>query len=370
MAKYLKTKEGSLEQAVLEAVKNSPAQIAAIASNKKQSENNYIHAARMAKEKGEKTFTIGGKDYDVEEALKTEKLDPVGKEDGDIDNDGDKDASDKYLAKRRKTVAKAIKKDKKEGVKLTEADGSFKIVVNGIRNLEKADDRLLDDMDFNIQAYIEDKGAELEGEGEYKGNSVELFGEDSDMKIVQKWCKDQSQLAKATQRMIKPNMDYADLYEERADHLYVAALLVGEAKSNKAPAYAVKFLEESTLIEGYSPKEIKMAIGVASDKRYAGGNMTGAVSAIEKIKKGLSNHPQVMAVLKRQNESLVDKAARHITNMWKEAAAAKDRTEADEKCEDCGKVHEGACSESKDNSTMTGKTAAKVEVNPSENKAK
>jgi hypothetical protein len=41
-----------------------------------------------------------------------EKLDPVGKEDGDIDNDGDKDASDKYLAKRRKTVSKAIKKDK------------------------------------------------------------------------------------------------------------------------------------------------------------------------------------------------------------------------------------------------------------------
>ena len=38
-----------------------------------------------------------------------EKLDPVGKEDGDIDNDGDKDASDKYLAKRRKAVSKAIK---------------------------------------------------------------------------------------------------------------------------------------------------------------------------------------------------------------------------------------------------------------------
>ena len=45
-----------------------------------------------------------------------------------------------------------------------------------------------------------------------------------------------------------------------------------------------------------------MAIGVASDKRYAGGNMSGAVKAIEKIKKGLSDHPQVSAVLKRQNE--------------------------------------------------------------------
>jgi hypothetical protein len=56
--------------------------------------------------------------------------------------------------------------------------------------------------------------------------------------------------------------------------------------------------------EGFSPKQIKMAIGIASDKRYAGGNMTGAVQAIEKIKRGLSDHPQVAAVLKRQNEDL------------------------------------------------------------------
>jgi len=58
------------------------------------------------------------------------------------------------------------------------------------------------------------------------------------------------------------------------------------------------------LDEGFSPKEIKMAIGIASDPRYAKGNMTGAVNAIEKMKKGLSKHPQVMAVLKRQNENL------------------------------------------------------------------
>ena len=36
------------------------------------------------------------------------KLDPVGKEDGDVDNDGDKDSSDKYLMKRRKAIGKAI----------------------------------------------------------------------------------------------------------------------------------------------------------------------------------------------------------------------------------------------------------------------
>ena len=59
-----------------------------------------------------------------------------------------------------------------------------------------------------------------------------------------------------------------------------------------------------TVTEGFSPKEIKMAIGVASDKRYAGGNMTGAVKAIEKIKKGLSKDKQVAAVLRRQNEDI------------------------------------------------------------------
>ncbi len=55
--------------------------------------------------------------------------------------------------------------------------------------------------------------------------------------------------------------------------------------------------------EGFSPKEIKMAIGIASDPRYKQGNYSGAVKQIEKIKKGLSTHKQVAAVLKRQNES-------------------------------------------------------------------
>ena len=37
------------------------------------------------------------------------KLDPVGKEDKDIDNDGDHDKTDKYLLKRRKAIGKAIR---------------------------------------------------------------------------------------------------------------------------------------------------------------------------------------------------------------------------------------------------------------------
>ena len=46
-----------------------------------------------------------GRYYELDEAL-----DPVGKEDGDIDNDGDKDKTDDYLLNRRKAIAKAMKK--------------------------------------------------------------------------------------------------------------------------------------------------------------------------------------------------------------------------------------------------------------------
>ena len=47
--------------------------------------------------------------YEIDEHVMTEKLDPVGQEDGDIDNDGDTDSSDEYLANRRKAVGNAIK---------------------------------------------------------------------------------------------------------------------------------------------------------------------------------------------------------------------------------------------------------------------
>jgi len=42
------------------------------------------------------------------------KMDPVGKADADIDNDGDVDKSDDYLKNRRKAIKKSMKKDDKK----------------------------------------------------------------------------------------------------------------------------------------------------------------------------------------------------------------------------------------------------------------
>ena len=57
-----------------------------------------------------------------------EAMDPVGKEDGDINNDGKKDKTDKYLKKRRDAINKAIAKKRgrvKEGFSAWRIDLDF-----------------------------------------------------------------------------------------------------------------------------------------------------------------------------------------------------------------------------------------------------
>ncbi len=66
------------------------------------------------------------------------KLDPVGQEDGDVDNDGDRDKSDKYLMKRRKAVGKAIATRKEEFLSdettSVEGQNTKKITGEGVNN--------------------------------------------------------------------------------------------------------------------------------------------------------------------------------------------------------------------------------------------
>jgi len=54
----------------------------------------------------------------------------------------------------------------------------------------------------------------------------------------------------------------------------------------------------------FSDKEVKMAKGIAFDKRYKGGDMDGAVRAQNKIKKVLSDHPAVARANRAANESI------------------------------------------------------------------
>ena len=78
-------------------------------------------------------------------SLHEAKLDPVGKEDGDIDNDGDKDDTDSYLLNRRKKIGQAMKKEgmqyeeeEKEDVKKLDSRGLGVTRQSGIGDAVKA----------------------------------------------------------------------------------------------------------------------------------------------------------------------------------------------------------------------------------------
>lgn len=72
------------------------------------------------------------KNYNPRTGKFTEKLDPIGKEDDDINNDGKVDKTDKYLANRRKAVAKALLKSKKTITKEDLEEGKLSNALGGV----------------------------------------------------------------------------------------------------------------------------------------------------------------------------------------------------------------------------------------------
>lgn len=71
----------------------------------------YRDSSERDKE-GQKSAKRAERKPERKEVKEAKKLDPVGQEDGDIDNDGDEDETDSYLHKRRKVIGKAIAKKK------------------------------------------------------------------------------------------------------------------------------------------------------------------------------------------------------------------------------------------------------------------
>ena len=74
---------------------------------------------------------------------------------------------------------------------------------------------------------------------------------------------------------------YVSYAQQKAAHASMAEK--GKKKKNNESVDEAK----------HDPKHIKQAIGIASDPRYAKGNMTGAVKAMNKISKDIDKHPQL-----------------------------------------------------------------------------
>lgn len=91
-----------------------------------------LEASLEAKEEGRVEFEYEGTVYsvDIGEQLSThlaeKELDPVGKEDDDIDNDGDSDETDEYLKKKRDAIGKAMKDEDVEELDEYGATGNLR----------------------------------------------------------------------------------------------------------------------------------------------------------------------------------------------------------------------------------------------------
>ena len=110
------------------------------------------------------------------------KLDPVGKEDADVDNDGDVDKSDKYLLKRRRAIGKAIRTQAEaylaDGTISTEPKGKEKITGKDVDNYSSGavtvnpDDGSKPVRKVGVYAHLELKGNSL---SEAQKKMIEMY---------------------------------------------------------------------------------------------------------------------------------------------------------------------------------------------------
>ena len=108
-------------------------------------EKSVARAKALMDKKGRKgapgldAMAAAKKEHEEKRGVKKEALDPVGKEDGDVNNDGKKDDTDSYLMKRRKAIGSAMKKRLKEeraslSEVMTDKEDEKKVVEKRINN--------------------------------------------------------------------------------------------------------------------------------------------------------------------------------------------------------------------------------------------
>ena len=207
-----------------------------------------------------------------QEVYEKKTLDPVDhdelkgkhkdREDGDIDNDGDTDSSDKYLHKKRKAISKAMKKE--------EVDESSCGSVNASKKIKKEDDNEMETDEPMAKDGMK-KCKECGGSSENHDQECSHYASSEKSK------------ASATKEAVRHEVHgYGEIITE-TDNGYDILF-----------AHGVEFNVPAEQCEGVS-SAIKTA-------KKMSGNMTGAYKKINKMKKGLADNPRVKKALNKANE--------------------------------------------------------------------
>lgn len=206
--------------------------------------------------------------------LRKEALDPVGQEDGDIDNDGDKDKSDKYLAKRRKAISNAIKgKMKKEE---TDVDKYIETVAK-VKEAERKND---------VQRWFQKESHS----SNWRQDLSEIMTDDIDSKPIKE---------KNVKNKIKINPKLGEAIEE------IGGTILEEIEVDEIDVI-VESVYSELIEEGFAEDEVEFGIETALNT-FDEGYYDSAVSASEKNKSNTSDTPKPKMSIKDRIKSAAKK---------------------------------------------------------------
>lgn len=224
-----------------------------------------------------------------------EALDPVGKEDADIDNDGDTDKSDNYLHKRRKVISKAISTQKEALDPVGKEDKD----IDNDGDHDKSDKYLLN------RRKVRSKVIAKEGFSNWREDLSEVVDtftkSKNDEKIAEKTVKNKIK--------INPSMG------EAVENLGGTLLEMVEIDEVD---YIVESVYDELLDEGYEEDDIEEALEFAlTEAKVTFGHDTATGGGTEKKKEGLLS-------IARKKLSGVKKAAKQavVTGARKVAKGA------------------------------------------------
>jgi len=212
-----------------------------------------------------------------QDVVEKKKLDPVGKADADIDNDGDVDKSDEYLHNRRKEIKKSMKEED-------------------------------DDVDIKMDTKGMNKCSECGGSSQNHDEECSKYKGES--------CGNDHKTKKESVR--HEEFGFGEIISESENG---ADVLFDHGVEFDVPAEQLE--------------SIRRAMDVA---KKSDGAMTPAVKKINKMKKGLADNPRVQKALKKANEEdELDEAqirtrarVRNDQEKLAKARAAKKTNEEDE----------------------------------------
>lgn len=149
-------------------------------------------------------------------------------------------------------------------------------------------------------------------------------------RFLSKELKREKKKADMDESVLKTNTEYQELFEAALE-CYGVSNIRDLPEDTKAEFFAVidEAMKTDDLDETITKQHLKMAKGIAFDKRYAGTNFSGAEKAMEKVHKGLSDHPESLKHLKHANEEVeFQEGAEHSDEARARAIAHIDKKEA------------------------------------------